>query len=150
MTKTTIRYAQRKDLKKLVELCELHARFENSNYSSAGKEPALAESLFAEQPVLFCIVAIIDQKIIGYATYMKQFSTWDAAYYIYMDCLFLISEARGSGIGEKLIEFIKDETQKIGCRQIQWQTPSFNSRAMKFYERIGAVSKSKERYFLEL
>ena len=31
---------------------------------------------------------------------------------------------------------------------IQWQTPDFKARAIKFYKRIGATSKLKERFFL--
>ena len=36
------------------------------------------------------------------------------------------------------------------CSHIQWQTPEFNKRAIKFYDRIGAQSKSKMRYFLDV
>ncbi len=79
---------------------------------------------------------------------MKQFSTWDAEFYIYMDCLFMDDKFRGFGIGEELVNRIKKETKENGCSHIQWQTPVFNKRAMKFYDRIGAQSKSKARYFL--
>lgn len=147
---TTIRFAEKGDVKRIVELCKLHAQYENSSYSKTGKERTLFGSLFTEMPPLYCLVAIVDQEIIGYATYMKQFSTWDTDHYVYMDCLFIIDEARGKRIGEQLIEVIKAEALKIGCKQIQWQTPKFNKRAMKFYSRIGGVSKSKERYFLKI
>ncbi|MEP5913610.1 MAG: GNAT family N-acetyltransferase, partial [Flavobacteriaceae bacterium] len=81
---------------------------------------------------------------------MKQFSTWDSDFYIYMDCLFMTEESRGFGIGEKLINKIKLEGVKNQCTHIQWQTPDFNKRAIKFYNRIGAESKSKERFFLKV
>ena len=81
---------------------------------------------------------------------MKQFSTWDSDFYIYMDCLFLMEESRGFGIGEKLIAKIKQEGQNIKCNHIQWQTPDFNVRAIKFYNRTGAMSKTKKRFFLEI
>ena len=80
---------------------------------------------------------------------MKQFSTWDAQYYVYMDCLFMQEAARGFGIGEKLVNKMKEESRKSGCDLIQWQTPEFNERAIKFYKRIGAASKSKERFYLD-
>jgi GNAT superfamily N-acetyltransferase len=81
---------------------------------------------------------------------MKQFSTWDSKCYIYMDCLFLTEKSRGFGLGEDLIERIKVEGKKLKCNHIQWQTPDFNKRAIKFYERIRGISKSKERYFLKV
>ncbi|MCZ4408162.1 GNAT family N-acetyltransferase [Cryomorphaceae bacterium 1068] len=145
-----IRFAQKKDLPNLIDLCTLHASFEKAEYEANGKKKLLDKYLFSNNPSLFCLVVEDESQLIGYATYMKQFSTWDACHYIYMDCLFLTEESRGYGLGEKLIERIKKETQQLGCKLIQWQTPVFNTRAMKFYERIGAFGKSKERYFLKV
>ncbi len=145
-----IRFAQKKDLERVVELCELHAIFEKSDYDATGKKEQLEDHLFSDTPSLYCLVAERNDQLVGYATFMKQFSTWDADFYIYMDCLFLTEESRGFGIGEKLKDRIKEEGKKLGCSLIQWQTPAFNTRAMKFYDRIGGVSKSKERYFLKL
>ena len=42
------------------------------------------------------------------------------------------------------------EAKKLGIKEIKWQTPTFNTRAIKFYDRIGGKSKSKERYFFEV
>ena len=145
-----IRFAKKADLKEIINLCKLHAIFEKSEYSSLNKEQKLESYLFQENPTLYCLVVECDKKLVGYATYMKQFSTWDADFYVYMDCLFLIQKRRGLGIGEKLIERLRSETKKLNCQLIQWQTPNFNTRAMKFYERIGATSKTKERYFLNV
>ena len=145
-----IRFAQNKDLEELVHLCNLHAIFEKADYDTEQKDELLSKHLFSDNPTLFCLVVEKANSLSGYATYMKQFSTWDADYYIYMDCLFITEEARGFGIGEKLIDRIKEEARKLDCSLIQWQTPIFNKRAMKFYERIGGLGKSKERYFLEI
>ena len=73
------------DLDDLVQLCELHAIFENCDYDSANKSEQLNEHLFSEKPTLFCLVVEHLAEIVGYATYMKQFSTWDAEFYIYME-----------------------------------------------------------------
>ena len=145
-----IRFARKEDLNELVNLCEEHAQYEEAEYSSLNNEQLLKDSIFSEMPSLFCLVLEVDKKLIGYATYMKQFSTWDAAYYIYMDCLFLKKGWRGLGLGEKLIDQIKIEAKDLGCSLIQWQTPNFNTRAIKFYNRIGATSKTKERFFLTI
>lgn len=150
MKAASIRFAHPSDIPALVELCELHAIFEQATYNPAGKAEQLAASIFSDVPSLYCLVVEYDNQLIGYATYMPQFSTWDANHYIYMDCLFMKEAARGFGIGEKLVDRIKQEAQKLGCSLIQWQTPIFNKRAMKFYNRIGALGKTKERYFLDV
>lgn len=145
-----IRFANKADLDALVGLCLLHAIFEKNEYDTENKKQKLSEHLFSENPSLFCLVVAHNDTIIGYATYMKQFSTWDCAFYMYLDCLFLIQESRGFGTGVKLMDRIKQESVKLNCELIQWQTPDFNLRAIKFYDRIGGVSKRKERYFLKI
>ncbi|HFC30235.1 MAG TPA: GNAT family N-acetyltransferase [Oceanospirillales bacterium] len=150
MNKHRIRFVEKKDLNDLVRLCELHAHFERCSYDSAHKKQQLNQHLFNDNPSLWCLLAEINAEIVGYATFIPQFSTWDAEFYIYMDCLYLVEQARGYGIGEQLIDRIKQEAQKMGCSLIQWQTPEFNQRAIKFYDRIGAISKAKQRYFLDI
>ena len=143
-----IRYVQPKDMNEVVELCAAHAAYEQADYQREGKVKELSDHLFSPTPKLIMLVVEMDQKLIGYASYMKQYSTWDAAEYIYMDCLYLTAETRGMGIGEQLMRRIQKEAQQLNCEWIQWQTPDFNHRAIKFYQRIGATVKSKERFFL--
>jgi len=150
MGEKKIRFATAEDLTDLIKLCGLHAAFEQSSYDPDGKLERLREILFTHQPSVFCLIAELNGKTVGYAVYMKQYSTWDANFYIYMDCLFLEEAARGMGIGEMLTDRIKSEGATLGCALIQWQTPDFNTRAIKFYKRIGAFSKSKERFFLDI
>jgi ribosomal protein S18 acetylase RimI-like enzyme len=145
-----IRMVTREDISSLIKLCALHAEYEQCEYISEGKEIALSSALFSSSPQLYCYVVEIDGEIIGYLSYMRQYSTWDAAEYLYMDCLFLKTEFRGNGYGEQLIQELKNEGKKQGISLIQWQTPDFNSRAIKFYKRIGAFSKAKERFFLSI
>lgn len=142
-----IRPAVARDLPELVELCSLHAAYERSDYQVEGKIKALGNHLFADNPPFYALVVEQDGHLIGYASYMKQYSTWDAEYYLYMDCLFLKENFRGQGIGISLMNKIKEEAIRLECAHIQWQTPDFNVRAIKFYRRIGGVSKSKERFF---
>ncbi|MGK0389449.1 MAG: GNAT superfamily N-acetyltransferase [Maribacter sp.] len=68
---------------------------------------------------MHCLVVEKENQLIGYATYMKQLSTWDANFYVYMDCLFLDDRSRGFGIGEKLMLKIKEEAKKMDCSLIQ-------------------------------
>lgn len=138
------------DLDQLVDLCSAHAAYEKAEYSKAGKAEQLAKDLFSEFPKLYCLVATSNATLIGFASFMKQYATWDAKEYIYMDCLFLDEAARGKGIGQRLVERIALEGRKMGCDLIQWQTPDFNARAISFYERLGAERKAKERFFLDI
>ena len=142
-----IREASPKDMHALVELCAAHAQYEGANYQPEGKANQLWNSLFAPVPALRCWVVEQNGQLTGYLTFMRQFSTWDAAFYLYMDCLYLAPEVRGQGIGEKLMRKLALEAIGQGCTTIQWQTPKANVKAIRFYERIGAVALSKARFF---
>ncbi len=149
MEEVHIRFAEIKDIRGIIELCALHAEYEKSDYVMNGKMNRLQVALFSNHPKLYCLVVERDSQLIGYTTFMKQYSTWDADIYLYMDCLFLKASARGYGIGGKLMERIQEEGKKLGCYSLQWQTPEFNLKAINFYERLGATSKSKRRFFFE-
>ncbi|WP_103071582.1 GNAT family N-acetyltransferase [Aquimarina sediminis] len=142
-----IRFALEKDIVPIVELCQAHAAFEKVACDATNKQELLSKYLFHSSSILKCIVVEWDTEIVGYATFMKQFSTWDASFYIYLDCLFLKEKTRGMGLGTQLMRKIKEYARLENCKVIQWQTPDFNVEAINFYHKIGGISKSKERFF---
>ena len=147
---TLIRFAAPRDLSDLIELCKAHALFEKSNYDEKGKALSLEKHLFNPSPTLFCLVIESEERVVGYCTYMKQFSTWDCDFYLYMDCLYLKEDFRNIGIGTRLMERIQEEAVKMGIQFLQWQTPNFNKDAIQFYNKIGAQSAEKERFVLRV
>jgi len=142
-----IRSASQEDLDQIVELCALHAAYERSSYYPEGKKEQLGELLFASKPNLFMLVVAEGEELIGYAAVTKQISTWNANHYMYLDCLYMKDRARSKGIGAELMDQVKEVTRQERCDLIQWQTPDFNVRAIKFYKRIGAKALQKERFF---
>lgn len=148
--KYKIRQAEPEDIIEIIRLCAEHAEFEASEYSPEGKAEELERHLFKRQPRIYCLLAeSMTGQILGYATFMKEFSTWDAGFYVHMDCLFLRPNARNLGIGEHLINEIAKASLKLNCKQIQWQTPASNDRAIRFYYRMGATSRQKVRLYLD-
>lgn len=144
-----VRAARPEDLRALVRLCAAHAAYERAGYDPSGKADGLGTLLFGRPPRLFCVVAEHGRDLIGYATWSQEISTWDACLYAHMDCLYLDPEARGRGIGRRLVTHVAREALGTGCRLMQWQTPTFNTRAMRFYARLGATRKEKVRFFLD-
>ena len=94
METISIDFIKENNVDQLIPLCGLHSEYERVPFDSKGKEEKLRQFLFKENPALFCLVAMKKKKIVGYASYMIQFSTWDACNYIYMDCLYLIDSFR--------------------------------------------------------
>lgn len=142
-----IRFAKKQDVKQIVKLCELHATYEKATFDTFNKEESLIKHLFDSSNNIKCLVVENNNQIVGYSTFTKQFSTWDANYYIYLDCLFFNEEVRGKGLGTKLMVKIKEYAKSENCKIIQWQTPDFNEKAITFYRKLGAKSKTKERFY---
>lgn len=145
-----IREIEEKDLDQLLILCSKHAEYEKAPYRSAGKKEKLHAAIFSDPKQVYGLVVEVSEEIVGYATYTFDFSTWDAQKFIYLDCLYLEDHCRSYGIGQVLIEKIKETGQLNGCINMQWQTPEFNERAIQFYNRIGATGKNKVRFCLPL
>jgi GNAT superfamily N-acetyltransferase len=145
-----IRKCERKDLPELIKLCARHANYERSAYDAAGKADKLDNAIFSDQPRLFCLVVEIGKRLSGFASYTFDFSTWDAESFLYLDCLYLDEEFRGLGIGSAIISRLTAVAVQHRCVNIQWQTPSWNDRAIQFYLRAGAENKSKVRFTLSM
>src|SRR5688572_7274509 len=145
-----IRKCEEKDLPILVELCKKHSDYEQSPYNPTGKQDQLRKAIFSDRQKLFCYVIESNGQIAGYFSYTFDFSTWDANSFLYLDCLYLEPKFRGLRIGELVFEKLKVIAKKNDCINIQWQTPIFNDRAIKFYNRIGGTGKNKVRFFIDI
>jgi RimJ/RimL family protein N-acetyltransferase len=40
------------------------------------------------------------------------------------------------------------EARALGLTEVQWQTPSWNEGAIRFYDRLGARARAKTRFTL--
>lgn len=145
-----IRTATSGDVDAIARLMVAHALYEKSIIEEEGLATKFEKHLAKPETGLRCLVVEHKQQLVGYTTFIKQFSTWDADFYIYLDCLYLDDSMRGRGIGQELMDQIREYAQAEGCSQIQWQTPDFNTGAIKFYKRLGATAKAKERFFWEV
>jgi GNAT superfamily N-acetyltransferase len=142
----SIRKAAVGDLAELVELFAAHAAFERASFSSIGLQERLSAALFGQTPRASVFVAEFDQRLVGYASCSKEFSTWAGAEFLHMDCLFVSEAFRGQGLGHRLVEVVFDEAKRQNISEIQWQTPDWNENAIKFYHSVGGTCSMKARF----
>jgi GNAT superfamily N-acetyltransferase len=143
----TIRRVRQADLHELIKLCAEHAAYESADFSSEGKIDGLQRSIFVTGR-LHAWVAEAQGRAIGYATATLEYSTWKAAEFVHMDCLFVAAEYRGTGTGSALLHAVLEFASEQGIDEVQWQTPNWNLDAMQFYQRKGAVGLPKVRFTL--
>ena len=148
-TEPAIRWAVPADIPELVRLCAEHAAFEYADYDPAGKAERLAQHLFGPQPRARCLVVDGDRPghLLGYASFTEEFSTWDAAPYTHVDCLYLRPGGRNRHLGWQMGKRIAAEALASGSQGIQFQTPPFNRPAIRLYEAMGARRKEKVRFY---
>ena len=142
-----IRPAKPHDMNQIKELIEAHAAHEGFPFKNGFQNTeALAGLVFGDTPRIALWVAEIDGVMIGYMSATLDYSTWNAAGFVYLDCLYLTKDARGLGIGLKLLETLDVFASERGITEIQWQTPPDNYIATGFYRHIGATELPKLRF----
>lgn len=73
-----------------------------------------------------------------------RLSTWRAAPYAYIEDVYLIPEARGQGIGHKLLDYACQIASARGCVEALLDVRPENRAARKLYARYGFKIKSAE------
>ncbi|WP_183579561.1 GNAT family N-acetyltransferase [Mucilaginibacter sp. X5P1] len=145
-----IRAVTENDLDELMLMIQEHADYELAEFTPEHKKERLRKTIFSEHAKLNCWVVEQQEKLTGYVTYTFDYSTWDAADFMYMDCLYLREATRGNGIGTAIIQKLRNVAKEKSCINIQWQTPDFNESAIRFYHKNKATSKNKVRFTLSV
>lgn len=143
-----IRRAEPGDLGAIVALCAEHAEFERVPFSGAGKRERLEQAIFGDVRRLHAWVAVVQAQAAGYATASVEFSTWNAAPYLHMDCLYVRAGLRNVGIGLALLGAVRSFAREERLAEVQWQTPAWNTEACRYYRRHGAIGLPKARFSL--
>lgn len=77
---------------------------------------------------------------IGLVHWITHRSCWTAGDYCYLQDLFVAAEARGSGVGERLIEAVTAQARTLGCSRVHWLTQATNTQAMRLYDKVAERS----------
>jgi GNAT superfamily N-acetyltransferase len=78
-------------------------------------------------------------RAVGFATVFWSWDTTEASRIGIMNDLFLMPDARGLGLAERLIEGCAQRCIEHAASRLEWQTGPENLRAQAVYERVGAI-----------
>lgn len=143
------RCSERRDLSGLAALCGAHAEYEGIPFDPAAFEERLWPWIEGADPSVFIWTAREEGGLRGYAAASVEFSTLAAAPHLHLDCLFVSEGSRSRGVGARLMGEVARLAREKDLWSIEWQTPAWNTRAARFYERLGANPLSKLRFSLE-
>jgi GNAT superfamily N-acetyltransferase len=84
------------------------------------------------------IVSEVEGTVVGMALYYMAYSTWKGKM-LYLEDFVVQAPYRRYGIGQMLFDQFLTEAQTQGCRLVKWQVLDWNTPAVKFYEKNGAI-----------
>jgi GNAT superfamily N-acetyltransferase len=133
-----IRSAKKEDIPAIFDLIKALAEYEQLSESVTGNRELLKKHLFDEPNFAEAIVAELGDKIIGFALFFANYSTFLTQPGIYLEDLFILPEYRGQGIGKEMLSYLARLAIKRGCGRLEWTVLNWNESAIKFYEKMGA------------
>ena len=134
------------DLDAVTPLCVAHAAYEELAFDPEGFASRLFPHTQGDAPPVYLWAARREGMLVGYSAANVQFSTLSASEYMHLDCLFVTDAARSRGVGAQLLAAVAKLARTLHLEHLEWQTPIWNDRARRFYERLGAVSLDKSRF----
>src|SRR5690606_32822000 len=94
--------------------------------------------LFQEKRCFAFVAENEHGKIVGFALYYFGYSTWKGRT-IYLEDLYVQPEYRKDGVGGKLFDRVVEEGKKQGAKRMDWQVLEWNTSAIEFYNKKGAL-----------
>ncbi len=140
----SLRRAERKDCKRLLELVHELAHYERAPEEVIVTLDHFEESGFGENPVWWAWVAETPAdsenepgKVIGFALYYIRYSTWKGQR-MYLEDFYVEEKWRGNGTGKLLFDAVINDAKEKKFSGILWQVLSWNEPAINFYKKYNA------------
>ena len=133
-----IRSARVEDAPIILQLIKELADFERAPDEVEATEREIIETIFAEEPKVFCELVEVDDEIAGMAIWFLNYSTWQGKHGIYLEDLYIRPEFRGRGFGKALLKHLAALCNERGYGRFQWWVLDWNESAIEFYRGLGA------------
>jgi len=133
-----IREGIESDMPAVLNLIKELAHFEKESNAVEVTETDLAVHGFGVSPLFKTFVAEVNRAVVGMALFYPRYSTWKGPT-IHLEDLIVTKDNRGLGIGKSLYKKVLEYGYEQGVERIEWNVLDWNTPAIDFYERTGAV-----------
>lgn len=132
-----IRKAKPTDMDAVFGLIKELAIYENAEDQVTNSVENLIEDGFGSNAVFNCLVAEVNQQVIGFALYYTSYSTWKGRCLYLED--FLVTESwRRKGVGKLLFDEVYQIAKETKVKRFEWQVVDWNEPAINFYKKYEA------------
>lgn len=136
-----IRAAEIDDVPIILFFIQALADYEKLSHEVVATEDDLRMSLFGDPKAKQAEVIIASSagKDIGFALYFHTYSTFLGRAGMWLEDLFVLPEARGTGAGKKLLSHLAKIAKDRQCGRLEWSVLNWNEPSIKFYRSLGAT-----------
>jgi GNAT superfamily N-acetyltransferase len=138
---TEVRPATPADAELIVGFIRGLAEYERLLHEVKIDVAGLDAALFGANPRAFCDIVEAEGAPIGFALWFYSFSTFEGAFGIYLEDLFVVPEARGKGAGLALMRRLARRCRDEGLARLEWAVLDWNAPSIAFYDRLGSAAK---------
>ena len=135
--KAIIRPAIASDSRAIYSLIKELALFEKEPESVKLSQSDIEKHGFGTVPLFKCLVAELQDEVIGMALFYPRFSTWSGPTF-HLEDLIVSDNFKGKGYGSQLYSAFIRHAFESGVQRIEWNVLDWNEPAIRFYENSGA------------
>jgi GNAT superfamily N-acetyltransferase len=143
----TIRPAAVHEVPIILQFIRDLAQYEHLEHQVVATEAMLSEVLFGPRPYAEVAFACLAGEPVGFALFFHNFSTFLGRPGIYLEDLFVRPEARGHGVGRRLLTWLAAEAVSRNCGRLEWSVLDWNEPSIRFYRNLGAVLMNEWKIF---
>jgi GNAT superfamily N-acetyltransferase len=119
------------------------AEYERLLHEVEASEADIRRDLFGENPRCFCEIAEYEGQPVGFALWFYNYSTFRGRAGIYLEDLFVRTEARGVGAGKALLRRLAQRCIDADLGRLEWAVLNWNAPSIAFYDSLGASAKTE-------
>jgi hypothetical protein len=134
-----IRPATPDDVGAMLALMYELAEFEKLTHLFIATQADLSDALFGARPSAEAIVAERDGRMIGYALFFHNYSTFLGRRGLYLEDLYVQPAERGTGLGSTMLRHLAALAVERQCGRFEWSVLDWNQPAIDFYQKMGAT-----------
>jgi GNAT superfamily N-acetyltransferase len=134
-----IRPAAPEDTPTICKLVRGLAEYERLAHEVTLDESQVRDHLFGPRPIAEVLLAEDAGRVVGFALFFHNYSTFWGKPGIYLEDVFVEPEYRGKGHGKALFAELARLAIERGCCKLNWVVLDWNEPAIEFYRSLGAT-----------
>ena len=142
-----IRSATEENLSGIISLMREFADYEKLSDYLEITEAKLCTALFGERAFVESLVAADGDRLVAYALFYPSFASFRGEIGFYLEDIFVTADYRGKAVGKAMLKEIAKLAKSRGYERIDFQVLDWNTPAIRFYEKLGAVGNADESHF---